>query len=72
MKKRKKTKKLVLVRQTRKQLEAEIARLTQKCHDRSNECYLLKTQKEALEEKLITIRRAYNAFDSEFVRALRA
>jgi hypothetical protein len=66
---RKKTKAVVL---TRKQLEAEIARLTQKAHERSNECYLLKVQKDALEEKLGTIRRAYNTFDSDFSRAIRA
>jgi hypothetical protein len=75
MKKRKKKtshKKLKLVVLSRKQLEAEIARLEQKCSERSSECYLLKVQKDALEEKLITIRRAYNIFDSEFVRAIRA
>jgi hypothetical protein len=74
MKRKKKTKgkKLKTVVLSRKQLLAEIARLEQKCHDRSNECYLLKVQKDALEEKLVTIRRAYNMFDSEFVRAIRA
>jgi hypothetical protein len=49
---------------TRKQLEAEIARLTQKCHERSNECYLLKVQKDALEMKIVTLRQA-------FVKAIR-
>lgn len=65
---RKKPKAVVL---SRKQLEAEIARLTVKCHERSNECYLLKVKHDALEMKLITVRQAYNRFDSEFVQAIR-
>jgi cell fate regulator YaaT (PSP1 superfamily) len=65
---RRKTKKVVL---SRKHLESEVARLTQKCSERSSECYLLKVQKDALEMKLITLRQAYNRFDSEFVKAIR-
>jgi hypothetical protein len=66
---RKRKPKVVL---SRKQLEEEIARLTQKCTERSNECYLLKVQKGAIEEKLQSLREAYNSFDSAFNRAMRA
>lgn len=42
-----------------KHLETEIVRLTQKCHDRSNECYLLGVQKAALESKIDALRRSF-------------
>lgn len=46
-------------RPSRDELEAEVTRLTEKCRERSNECYLLKVKLDALQGQIEQAQRDY-------------